>query len=1279
MTFQIKHPRPIHPFADFNENLLKTRKENFDNPISQLLAKHLIFEFQETGKFLPIPFPTGIGKTHNLIVVIHEAILQRVIRQLAELDIQDANIEPNALPQFVFITNSVNNVKEAYDKLCHIIETDARLNTEQKIYLKNQLVYSPNISTSLKACLQEQCIQDILDIFEISNPVIKDNLHQLSEQIKTLEQSSSENHMVKKAFEDKVDEVLRITYQMIFSQIVKLQNSTTAKILTNSQIEQVAKLIPAIKMQYNRSQAIFLTTKKFLYGVHQSRGKYHFVNDMGKHSLIIDEIDRQNNEILSHLVEVVQIDILSKAKTIHSNLGFSDLCHLPKYKGIAKLIAEYAEGLASFITEHHLHLSFNMDDELSAQKCNPLLFSDKLATHLTNIDGVLYLAQDIFNNQNIIYNKDKAVASFEEANLVAFTPFLNQLDQWANKRFNYVVMSAIELYKKNASDLNESADDTSSQEAIASILHQLNLYDLQNDIRKQLQVLSGRKHPYQGHDGTYHTRGISLIEIDKPHNTKDSVVFYHHGFEMSPSGMLASYVEQGATIVGISATATSPSVIHNFDTGYLEYRLGEQFIRLEAKELQSITDYYHKMRCYADNGITLHTPIININLEFFLNAYYRIKYPNHALPDLTDPISLDKAKQEILTQLNLVGDGSKEYSQYDYQLEWLSKLCQAIEQFYHSIHQGNRYMMAMLNRFVKNETKVFLEEYIEYLDQQYLAKQYVDEALIKPQKTYLFARVNAQYLKTDKFDDVIRTVLNNTADRVIVLTTYQTLSSGANPDYPFATWESNNLSLVAPVSYAQRTDIDTMYLEKCTHIISADDKPHRALESRLTLLAQGMALQEAGQLSNNALYKWTKTLVSYANVETACLELKKTMYNTKNTDYIAACCRDIEQAIGRSNRTAYKRPHIYLMYDHGLVDILAQDVRLGIIVSHEYKALVISAKQRYKEKNENINSDKPAIQLNNLAQKLSARTNKHINTLLKNIQEQRSANTKELKTTIANWSALRKAVAIHPNLDKKPEYPNAQFYLELPNDNSGYVYTYESETNFGSYQFFNSKIHKTRIKEVSERDCKLNIIQQNPIIRDYFESKGYAIHWSVNTKYVMTPPMFNNIYKGFLGEAGGTALLENYGFEVNDLPLEVFEIFDNILTYENQSVWIDFKHWDQTAWGHIPSDIKQAAMEKFTKKIRQLSQLYPSGQIHIFDQTKAEVVMRPMSHKLIICNLMDDIKDIGSKETIRYYDGNFIEVTASKASILTISGLIDSQSGATNLFAINALKQWLTN
>src|SRR5690606_11909770 len=118
-----------------------------------------------------------------------------------------------------------------------------------------------------------------------------------------------------------------------------------------------------------------------------------------------------------------------------------------------------------------------------------------------------------------------------------------------------------------------------------------------------------------------HTRGISLIEIDRPPNTKDSVVFYHHGFEVSPTGMIANYVEQGATVIGVSATATCQSVIHNFDIDYLAYRLGENFIALSESENQSIADYYHMKRNYKDNSVILHSPSIENNVTFLLAAY----------------------------------------------------------------------------------------------------------------------------------------------------------------------------------------------------------------------------------------------------------------------------------------------------------------------------------------------------------------------------------------------------------------------------------------------------------------------------------------------------------------------------------------------------------------------------------------------------------------------------------------------------------------------------------
>jgi len=471
-------------------------------------------------------------------------------------------------------------------------------------------------------------------------------------------------------------------------------------------------------------------------------------------------------------------------------------------------------------------------------------------------------------------------------------------------------------------------------------------------------------------------------------------------------------------------------------------------------------------------------------------------------------------------------------------------------------------------------------------------------------------------------------------------------------------------------------------VDTISHFLSEEklgwsDAYQRALESRLTLLAQGMALKEAGQLSEKALYNWTHSLIESGSVTNACRDLKNKIYNLKNSDYISACCRDIEQAIGRSNRTAHKRPHIYLMYDEDLIPILAQDNRPNAIVSHEYLALVDDAKEQYKLNGDNISSDdrvKKDKRLQSMATKVSARTNKHINTLLKNINELSLANNKERQTTIENWKQMRDIIAVDPNHDNKPMHPNGRYYLELPEPKSGYQYSYENETNFGSYRFFGQRYNF----EVSERNCRLDVIRKNPVIADYFKQKGYATHWSVNANYVMTPPMFTNIYKGFLGEACGTAILEHYGFRLSELSVENYEVFDNIISYENQSAWIDFKHWDKTAWGQVPEDVKRAAMNKFVKKIDQLSQCRTVNQPIESEKGQYTDIENQPINKLVICNLMDDLQETDQEESIRYYDAEFLEASPRNAKIMTISGIIDSKDAGINLFAVNALKQWLS-
>ena len=62
-------------------------------------------------------------------------------------------------------------------------------------------------------------------------------------------------------------------------------------------------------------------------------------------------------------------------------------------------------------------------------------------------------------------------------------------------------------------------------------------------------------------------------------------------------------------------------------------------------------------------------------------------------------------------------------------------------------------------------------------------------------------------------------------------------------------------------------------------------------------------------------------------------------------------------------------------------------------------------------------------------------------------------------------------------------------------------------------------------------------------------------------EYILTPVIFNNIYKGALGEAAGKALLEKFlNIQLDEIEdPEIFEKFDYRIS--GTSVFVDFKNW----------------------------------------------------------------------------------------------------------------------
>ena len=98
-------------------------------------------------------------------------------------------------------------------------------------------------------------------------------------------------------------------------------------------------------------------------------------------------------------------------------------------------------------------------------------------------------------------------------------------------------------------------------------------------------------------------------------------------------------------------------------------------------------------------------------------------------------------------------------------------------------------------------------------------------------------------------------------------------------------------------------------------------------------------------------------------------------------------------------------------------------------------------------------------------------------------------------------------------------------------------------------------------------------------LREYFVSCGYAVSFQPND-YIMSPPIWNNIYKGALGEVTGKYWFKQaLGIELEDLtdPAE-FELFD--FKIPNTSVYVDFKNWDETSdmdWDETTDKIQRKA------------------------------------------------------------------------------------------------------
>ncbi|WP_404376019.1 hypothetical protein [Vreelandella aquamarina] len=879
-----------------------------------------------------------------------------------------------------------------------------------------------------------------------------------------------------------------------------------------------------------------MTTRKFLEGYQTLKARIHPIRELGNALLLIDEFDRQNEIILQFMADQKAVDLIELTRTLNANLQQHQLERSSRYEGIEEKFDTLRSALAEFAERWNLQFAFNTDGA-SLENEKVRLFSDRTVTHVHSSSYLLSLVTNEDLQKNIIQTDTREIGTHHDKTDARLSRFINEAD-WLFRRFIWIMRSSVWLYLSNYAK-SEGKDDAlraaTVQDAVHSILRHFNLQDLSRAVIAALDAqasFTGQRGQRATSDNraasrTYHDNGLKLTDVRRNDGTIDTVSCYYSGFTVTPSGLIARLVESGVKIVGISATATSRTVIKNFDLDYLQTRLGNQFIKLSTKQQVEIGNWYRTRRQYSKAGVRIETEFMvpeSSLLPTALETYFNgpVRKPGLAINHL----------------LNAEDSGT-------FALSWVGTLFNALNRFMDT--ENNRYMVALLSRTISSAK---CPKFIEFL------QDHLNRKSAASGKNYkLFCGINAQAMNHGEFDNILNH-LSTTNDKVIVLSTYASMGEGKNPDYEVNHQQDRDqLVWVGDGNPPDKitTDIDTLYLEKPTHQLLSDPDNYQA--NQLLLFHQIMVLQEVGWISLDEARDWVKQALQGTHHNH---HLKK-YYETKDYDWLIR--KVVEQAVGRMARTAFKRPIIRLFADGDLRPILASDHRPDDTLSHEYIALRKAAV----ESTQPVHDNRELLRLHNQAALYTADTLGLIRELMSGFRGAAP------ESAIKSWESLRRQLLSEPTVSSpSSDYP--RLYLQTPGTIgyrlSGSLEVDDQLESYKSLKFFEQA---TGSRWVNESTSGLPQLMKNTIVRSHFQRKGYATQWQLQP-YTMNPAAFFNLYKGALGEEGIIAILKHIGLTIEALIPEAYEICDFLVRpYANHPpIAVDAKHWstDGTAENH---------------------------------------------------------------------------------------------------------------
>ena len=179
-------------------------------------------------------------------------------------------------------------------------------------------------------------------------------------------------------------------------------------------------------------------------------------------------------------------------------------------------------------------------------------------------------------------------------------------------------------------------------------------------------------------------------------------------------------------------------------------------------------------------------------------------------------------------------------------------------------------------------------------------------------------------------------------------------------------------------------------------------------------------------------------------------------------------------------------------------------------------------------------------------------------------------------------------------------------FKKTAKDDVKYFYAPYSSDPFGSNsnKYFNdfedviihSKLSNNRPNrllkfEVSLEDCRLSKLLKNEIVKEHWTKNNFNSNWKLKKGErfygVISPIVYNNIYKGAIGEEIAKALFAANGIDVEPITdPKSYEKFDFLIKKDDKKIYVDAKNFSD--YSMIMDFANKDLLKKTKEKARML-------------------------------------------------------------------------------------------